>query len=82
MEVPYLGQKSLHLRKKFQANHISIFVDMPDSMNLKRTVTQWLNYELWSLYNALHLNVTYLYAKFEVTSFYTLEVMPRTKIQS
>ena len=31
---------------------------------------------------ALLLNVIYLYVKFEVTSFYTLEVMPRTKIQS
>ena len=30
----------------------------------------------------LFLNVIYLYAKFEVTSFYTLESMPRTKIQS
>ena len=28
------------------------------------------------------VNVIYLYVKFEVTSVYTLEVMPQTKIQS
>ena len=38
--------------------------------------------ELWFLYNTLLLNVIYLCVKSEVTSFYTLEVMPRTKIQS
>ena len=38
--------------------------------------------QLWFLYTAIHLNVIYLYVKFKVTSFYTLEVMPRTKIQS
>ena len=37
--------------------------------------------ELWFLYTALPLNVVYLYVKFEVTSFCTLEVMPQTKIQ-
>ena len=30
----------------------------------------------------LHLYVIYLYVKFEVTSLYTLELMPQTKIQS
>ena len=38
--------------------------------------------ELWFLHTALHLYVIYLYVKFEVTSFYTLEVMPQTKIWS
>ena len=38
--------------------------------------------ELWFLHTALLLNVIYLYVKFEVTSFYTLEIMPWTKIQS
>ena len=38
--------------------------------------------ELWFLLTALLLNVIYLYVKFEVTSFYTLEVMPQTKIHS
>ena len=33
--------------------------------------------QLWFLHNALHL-----YVKFEVTSFYTLEVIPQTKILS
>ena len=30
----------------------------------------------------LHFYVIYLYVKFEVASFYNLEVMPQTKIQS
>ena len=52
-------------------------------MNLKRAVTQKLNkIELWFLCMALHPNVIYLYVKFEGTSFYTLEVMPRSTIQS
>ena len=34
------------------------------------------------LYTALFCNVIYLCVQFEVTSFYTLEVMPRTKIHS
>ena len=38
--------------------------------------------ELWFLYTALLLNVIYLCLKFEVTSFYAFEVMPRTKIHS
>ena len=37
---------------------------------------------LWFLYTALHINVIYLYVKFKVASFYTLEAMPGTKIQS
>ena len=40
------------------------------------------NIELWFLYNAFLLNVIYLYVKFEVTSFYTLEVKTWTKIQN
>ena len=38
--------------------------------------------ELWFLYTALVLNVIYLCVKFEVTSFYTLEVMAQTKIHN
>ena len=38
--------------------------------------------KLWFLYTALHLNDIYLYVKFEVTSFYSLEVMPLIKIHS
>ena len=38
--------------------------------------------QLWFFHTALHLHVIYLCVKFEVTSFYTLEVMPWTKIQS
>ena len=38
--------------------------------------------QLLFLHTALHLYVIYLYVKFEVTSFYTLEVMPQTKIRS
>ena len=38
--------------------------------------------EIWFLYAAHFCNVIYLSEKFEVTSFYTFEVMPRTKIHS
>ena len=38
--------------------------------------------ELQFLHTALLLIVIYLWVKFEVTSFYTLEVMSRTKIHS
>ena len=38
--------------------------------------------ELWFLYSALFCNVINVCVKFEVTSFYTSEVMPRTKIHS
>ena len=38
--------------------------------------------QLWLLHTALLRNEIYLYVKFEVTTFYTLEVMPRTKFQS
>ena len=38
--------------------------------------------ELWFFDTALLLNVIYLYVKFEVTSFYTLEVMLQTEIHS
>ena len=34
---------------------------------------------LWFLYAALFYSVIYLCVKFEITSFYTLEVMPETK---
>ena len=37
--------------------------------------------ELWFLYTALLLNVIYLCVKFEVTSFYTFEVMPWTRFR-
>ena len=55
-------------------------------LNLKkiiRAITKYLNEkEIWFLHTALLLNVIYLYVKFEVTSFYTLEVMPQTKINN
>ena len=38
--------------------------------------------ELWFLHTALVLNVIYPCVKFEVTSSYTLEVMPLTKIHN
>ena len=38
--------------------------------------------ELWFLYTTLLLNVINMCVKSEVTSFYTLEVMPRTKIHN
>ena len=37
--------------------------------------------ELWFLYSALLHNVTYLCMKFEVISFNTFEVMPRTRFR-
>ena len=53
------------------------------SKNLQRAITQKLNeIQLWFLHTALVLYVIYLCVKFEITSFYTLEVMPETKIQS
>ena len=51
------------------------------SEHLQRAMTQKIDgIELWFLYIAFVLNVIYLCVKFEVTSFYTLEVMARTKI--
>ena len=53
------------------------------SQNLHRAITPEIDgKELWFLYTALVLNVIFLCVKFEVTSFYTLEVMPQTKIHS
>ena len=53
------------------------------SKNLQKAITRQLNeIELWFLHTALLPNVIYMYMKFEDTNFYTLEVMPRTKIQS
>ena len=50
--------------------------------NLQRAITKKINeIELWFLYTALLLSVIYLYFKFEVTSFFTLEVMALTKIK-
>ena len=52
------------------------------SQNLQRAITpKIVGIELWFLYTALVLNVIYLCVKSEVTSVYTLEVMPRTKIK-
>ena len=61
------------------------FASYAPDKNLKLKFTKGNNkkiaeIELWYLYTALFLNVTYLYVKSEVTSFYTLEVMPQTKI--
>ena len=53
------------------------------SKKLQRAITpNTAGIELLFLYTALVLNVIYLCVKFEVTSFYTVEVMPRTKIHS
>ena len=53
------------------------------STNFKRAITRNKNGKgLKFLYTALLLNVIYLWLKFEVTSFHTLEVMPHTKIPS
>ena len=41
-----------------------------------------MEYSYGCLHTALLLNVIYLYVKFEVTIFYSLEVMAWTKIQS
>ena len=60
MEVPKLGEKSLHLQRAITLKIVGI--------------------ELWFLYTALFYNVIYLCVKFKVNSFYTLEIMPRTKI--
>ena len=50
---------------------------------LQRAITPKIaGIQLWFLYIALVLNVIYLCVKFEVTSFYTLEVIARTKIHS
>ena len=47
------------------------------SQNLQRAITSKIaGIELWFLYTALLLNVIYLCVRSEVTSFYTLEVMP------
>ena len=62
MELPLLGEKSLHLQRAITLKFDGI--------------------EIWVLYTALFCNVIYLCVKFEVTSFHTLEVMPRTKIYS
>ena len=52
-----------------------------NSSNLQRAITPKIDrIELWFMYTDLVLNVIYLCVKFEVTSFYTLEVMPQTKI--
>ena len=50
------------------------------SKNLQRAITPKIDgTELWFLYTALVLNVIYLCVKFEIISFYTLEVMPGQK---
>ena len=50
------------------------------SKNLLRAITPKIDrIELWFLHTALLLNATYLCVRVEVTSNYTLEVMPRTK---
>ena len=50
------------------------------SNNLLRAISpKIVGIELWFLYTALLHNVTYLFMKFEVTSFNTFEVMPRTR---
>ena len=53
------------------------------SENLQRAITPKMDgIELWFLYTALVPNMIYQCVKLEVTSFYTLKVMPPTKIQS
>ena len=77
----------IYLWVKFEVTSFYTLEVMPQtkihSKKLQRAITQRLNeIQLWVLHTALLLNVIYLYVKFEVTSFYTLEVIPRTKIQS
>ena len=53
------------------------------SYNLQRAITRKIDgIELWFLYTALVLNVIYLCVKFEATSFYILEVIAWTNINS
>ena len=52
------------------------------SKNLQREIIEKIaEIELWFLFTAFFLNEIYLWVKSEVTSFYTLEVMPQTKIR-
>ena len=60
---------------------------MPQTKNLKlkftkdnNSIDRWNRVMVLFLYTAIVVNVIYLCVKFEVTRFYTLEVMPRTKI--
>ena len=77
----------IYLCVKFEVTSFYTLEVMPQtkihSKNLQRAITRELNeIELWVLHTALLLHVIYLYVKSEVTSFFTLEVMPRTKIQN
>ena len=50
--------------------------------NFQRAMTpKKVGIELWFLYTALLHSVTYPFMKFEVTSFNTFEVMPRTRFR-
>ena len=77
----------IYLCVKFEITSFHTLEVMPQtkihSKNLQKAITPKIDgIELWFLHTALVLNVIYLYVKFEVTSFYTLEVMPWTKIHS
>ena len=77
----------MYLWVKFEVASFYTLEVMPKTKiqrkNLQRLLTKTIvGIELFFLYTALLLNVTYLCAKFEVNSFNTLEVMPRTKTHS
>ena len=67
-------------RKKISRKYLNC---VQISLHLQRAITPKIaGIELWFLYDAHFCNVIYLCVKFEGTSFYTLEVMPWTKIHS
>ena len=75
----------LYLYVKFEVTSFYTLEVMPgtkiQSKNLQREITLKIDgIELWFLYTALLLNEIYMCVKSEVTSLYTLEVMPQPKI--
>ena len=72
----------IYLWVKFEVTTLLTLEVMPRSKthgkNLQRAKTPKTDgIELWFSHTALFFNVIYLYVKFEITSFYTLEVMPQ-----
>ena len=77
---------SIYLYVKFEVASFYTLEVMPwtkiQSWNLQRTTTPNIDRtELWFLYIELHLNVIYLYVKFEGTTLNTFEVMPWTRFR-
>ena len=84
--VHYTSPNVIYLCVKSEVTSFYTLEVMPQTkiqLKFTRAITPKIDgIELWFLYIALVLNVIYLCVKIEVTSFYTLEVMPWTKIYS